>query len=258
MADRVVIEVAIESVDDALAAEAGGADRLELCSALDLGGLTPSLGTYLEVRKAVRLPIWVMIRPRPGDFVYTEAEIRTMARDLELYRDLPSPGPGPAPSNSEAGGHGPDGFVFGVLDEAGRVHPEACRVLRYRTGYRPCAFHRAFDKTPDAAAALDQLIRLGFRRVLTSGGAKTAADGIRSIASLVRQADDRIEVMPCGGVSAADAPRIVAETGCRQVHGSFAETVPEGAGRGTRGYPPRSRTCRPKVAAARAALDAVP
>jgi len=199
-----------------------------------------------------------MIRPRPGDFVYTDAETRAMTRDLELFRDLPHPGHTAPPPQPIAAGQGPDGFVFGVLDADGRVNPEACRVLRYRTGFRPCAFHRAFDKTPDPAAALDLLIRLGFRRVMTSGGARTALEGTRAIADLVRQAADRIEVMPCGGVKAADVVKILDRTGCRQVHGSFAEPVPVGSGRGTRGYPPRSRTSRSEVAAARTAADAPP
>lgn len=239
MTGRVLIEVAVESVEDALAAEAGGADRLELCSALDLGGLTPSLGTYLEVRAASKLPVWVMIRPRPGDFVYSESECRVMARDVATFCD-----------------HDPAGFVFGVLDAEGKVAAETCRQLRYRAGLRPCVFHRAFDRTPDLAASLDRLIQLGFRRVLTSGGAEMAIEGVKHIAAIVRQAAGRIEVLPCGRVRADVAPKIVQRTGCDQLHGSFSEPVPLGDGRGHRGYPKRTRTSAAEVAATRKAIDA--
>lgn len=240
MAEPVIIEVAIESVEDAAAADAGGANRLVLCSALDFGGLTPSFGTFQEVRKATKLPIWVMIRPRAGDFVYSESELKVMTRDMELIRDS-----------------APDGYVFGVLDTEGRINGEQCRLLRYRTGFKPCAFHRAFDKTPNpAAAALDQLIRLGFRRVMTSGGAPTAHEGAKAITDLVRQAAGRIEVIPCGGVNASNAAKLLDETWCTQIHGSFPEPVPEGRSPGVRGYPPRSRTSRAEVAATRAAVDA--
>src|SRR5438105_774571 len=189
---RVLIEVAIESVEDAIAAETGGADRLELCAALDLGGLTPSLGAFLEVRAATKLPVWVMIRPRAGDFVYSDAEVRVMARDLDLFHE-----------------HSPDGFVFGVLGSDGRIDTPRCRSLRSHAADRPCAFHRAFDKTPDGAEAVDELAELGFRRLLTSGGAQTAYEGVRVIGRLLGHAAGRIEVLPCGRVRAADVEHIV-------------------------------------------------
>jgi copper homeostasis protein len=240
---RILIEVAVESVDDAVAAEQGGADRLELCAALDLGGLTPSLGAYLEVRAAARLPVWVMIRPRPGDFVYTEGELRVMTRDIEAFGGV--------------GAGGPDGFVFGVLREDGSVDSDRCGLLRQRAGDRPCAFHRAFDKCPDPHAALDRLVQLGFCRVLTSGREETAAAGARAIASAVRHAAGRIEVLPCGRIRAADVEDVVRLTGCHQVHGSFSEAVPAGKGRGQRGYPVRHRTSRAAVAAARVEADKI-
>ncbi|HUR54075.1 MAG TPA: copper homeostasis protein CutC [Gemmataceae bacterium] len=240
MAERILIEVAIESSADAVRAEAGGADRLYLCSALDLGGMTPSVGAYTEVRRVTKLPVWVAVRPRAGDFVYSESECAQMSKDVEVFCDLKA-----------------DGFVFGVLDEDGRVRDAECRLLRYRAGDTPAAFPRAFDKTPDHAAALETLIQLGFRRVLTSGGELTADAGAKDIAALIRVAAGRIEILPAGGVRATNAEHIVRVSGCDQLHGSFPEPVPEGKKRGNRGYAARSQTCQGEVAAVRSCLDAL-
>lgn len=235
---RILIEVAIETVEDALAAERGGADRLELCAALDLGGLTPSLGAFHEIRDRVSLPICVMIRPRPGDFVYDDADFRVMLRDIAHF--LP---------------HEPAAFVFGLLRPDGRVDDGPCVELVSRAGPVPCVFHRAFDRVPDQAATLATIRDLGFRRVLTSGQAATALEGSPRIATLMRQAAGRIEILPCGKVRAKDVESVVRVTKCNQVHGSFAEPMPLGEGRGYRGYQQRSRTSAEEVAATRAVLD---
>jgi copper homeostasis protein len=232
--------VACESVADAVAAAEGGADRIELCTALDLGGLTPSAGLYHEVWSAVQIPVWVMVRPRPGDFVYSPSEIDVMARDIELFRHAE-----------------PAGFVFGVLEPDGRVHYDACRRLIAACGEVPAVFHRAFDRTPDIAEALVALIHLGFRRILTSGREDTAIEGVRLIKRVRERAGGRIEILPCGKVRAANVEALLQLTGCGQVHGSFAEAVPEGEGTGFRGYVPRVRVSREQVAAARAELDRV-
>jgi copper homeostasis protein CutC len=237
---RVLIEAAVESVEDAVAAEQGGADRLELCAALDLGGLTPSLGAYLEVRSAVRLPVVVMIRPRPGDFVYSAAELRVMARDIDTF--LP---------------HRPDGFVFGTLVADGRIDAAAVgRLVALACGV-PCVFHRAFDRVPQASEAVEQLVAAGFRRVLTSGREATALAGTAEIAKVVRRAAGRIEVLPCGRIRAKDVGEVIRLTGCDQVHGSFAVPARLPDERGHRGYAERSRTSREEVAATRAALDSL-
>ena len=238
MSERITIEVAIESPDDAARAEAGGADRLYLCAGLDLGGLTPSVGGLCEVRKVTTLPVWVAIRPRPGDFVYSEAECAQMLKDIDVLK-----------------GYKPDGFVFGVLADAGRLNVPACRLLRYRSGFAPVAFPRAFDKTPDRRAALDTLIQLGFRRVVTSGGEAAAEAGVKEIAALIRVAAGRIEILPAGGIRSANVEQIVRLSGCNQIHGSFPEPVLEGKARGQRGYPARTRTSLAEVASARAFLD---
>lgn len=234
---RILIEVAVETVADARAADAGGADRLELCAALDLGGLTPSLGAFLEVRAATPLPVVVMVRPRPGDFVTDDDEARVMARDIELFHP-----------------HRPSGFVFGCLNPDGRVNVDHCRRLVEAAAGTPCVFHRAFDRCPKPEAAVDTLCDLGFARLLTSGQEETALQGVMAIAATVAHAAGRIEVLPCGRVRAENAADVVRLTGCDQVHGSFAIPRPAKEGRGFRGYPVPSRTSEEAVAATRAAL----
>jgi copper homeostasis protein len=215
MPTRFRIEVAVETPGDAKAAAAGGADRLELSSALDLGGLTPSVGLFEEVLAVSQLPVFVMIRPRPGDFVYDAAEVRVMARDIEAFRAV-----------------APAGFVFGVLNEDGGVDREACARLQQACGNLPCVFHRAFDRCPQPSEALEDVIYLGFRRVLTSGREPTALAGSTNITKLREAAGGRIEVLPCGQIRAANVETIVRVTGCDQVHASFGEPVPEEPGRG--------------------------
>jgi len=200
----VLLEVPVASVEDALAAQAGGADRLELNAALSLGGLTPSLGTLIEVKAAVALPVLVMIRPRPGGFAYSEADFKVMQRDVDL-----------------ALRHGADGIVFGILTTDGRVDMERCRRMLRQVGDRTPVFHRAFDVTPEPSEALEQLIELGFRRVMTSGQEETAYNGVKLIAELIRQAAGRIEVLPAGGINRFTVADVVARTGCDQLHASL-------------------------------------
>jgi copper homeostasis protein len=198
---RFILEVAVASVEDAQAAEAGGADRLELNAALSLGGLTPSLGTLIEVRQATTLPLMVMVRPRPGGFCYTAAELRVLRRDLDLLLS-----------------HGADGIVFGALDENGRIDRLRCSEVVRQAGDYPVVFHRAFDLTPEPATALEELIDLGACRVMTSGQQPTALAGAACIAALLEQAAGRIEVFPAGGITSGIVAALVRQTGCRQVH----------------------------------------
>jgi copper homeostasis protein len=200
----VLLQVAVASVEDALAAQAGGADRLELNAALALGGLTPSLGLVREVKDAVGLPVLVMIRPRPGGFAYSAADFKVMQRDADLVME-----------------QGADGIVFGILTDQGRVDADHCGRLVRQAGSRQAVFHRAFDVTPDPLAALEQLIDLGFRRLLTSGQEETAYNGADVIAGLIRRAAGRIEVLPAGGINRFTAADIMARTGCDQVHASL-------------------------------------
>jgi|SRR5579883_1061341 len=235
---RHVIEVAIETPADAKTAETGGADRIELSTALDLGGLTPSVGLYEAVREATGLPVFVMLRPRPGDFVYDPGEVRAMARDAEVFRPL-----------------GPAGFVFGILQEDGRIDRAACAHIRELCGGLPCVFHRAFDRCPVPGDALEDVIHLGFTRVLTSGRETTAIAGGGNIAKLRVAAAGRIELLPCGKIRASNIETVAEVTGCTQFHASFGEPVPEASERGRRGYPRRSWVSLSDLTEARRRLD---
>src|SRR5271166_1517162 len=201
---RLLLEIAVASLEDALAAHAGGADRLELNAALALGGLTPSLGTLIEIKDAVPLPIVVMVRPRGGGFAYSAADFRVMERDADL-----------------ALAHGADGIAFGVLHPDGTIDVPRCRELVRRLGDRAAVFHRAFDVTPEPLIVLEQLIDLGVRRVMTSGQEENAYNGAALIAELVRRAAGRIEILPAGGINHFTVADVVARTGCTQVHASL-------------------------------------
>lgn len=197
----VLVEACVDSVESALAAERGGAGRLELCDALFDGGTTPSAGMIAACRERVAIPIFPIIRPRGGGFVYSEAEFDVMRRDIVAARAL-----------------GVDGVVIGVLRPDGTIHDEQTRVLVDAAGDLPVSFHRAFDFTPDLGPALDTLIASGVTRVLSSGGAPTAKEGIPRLASLVRQSQGRIVVMAGGGVREENLQSIVTGSGVREVH----------------------------------------
>ncbi|NLC57092.1 MAG: copper homeostasis protein CutC [Armatimonadetes bacterium] len=198
---RITLEICAGSIDDAIAAEAGGADRVELNSSLMLGGLTPSLGTLVEARRALRIPICCMVRPRGGGFCYTAAEMKTMERDVEL-----------------AVAHGADGVVFGILTGDGRIDAPRTRRLIALAGGREVVFHRAFDVVPDPFAALEQLIDLGVTRILTSGQEATPYNGAALIRRLIERAAGRIEILPGGGIDRFNLADVIARTGCTQIH----------------------------------------
>jgi copper homeostasis protein len=197
---RVTLEIAVSTPDEAVGAARAGADRLELCAALEVGGVTPSLGVFARVRELVAVPVWVLLRPRPGGFRYTRDEVAAMLCDAAAFLAA-----------------GADGLVFGALDEIGNIADETCRrVADFAQGC--VAFHRAFDFTADPRTALDQLTELGFARVLTSGAKPTAAEGTVALAELVSLAAGRIAVMPGGGVRPDNVARLVRATGCAEVH----------------------------------------
>jgi copper homeostasis protein len=197
----VLVEAAVESLDDALAAVAGGADRLELCARLDLGGTTPDVALIERVAREARVPVLAMIRPRGGDFVYSSAEIAGMHDDVE-----------------DALRAGAAGVVLGALDGKGRVDVAATASIVRAAGGTPVTFHRAIDDTPDALEALDVLIELGVARVLTSGGAPTALDGAEVLAMLVQRAGDRLAIVAGGGVRGHNARLVIERTGVSEVH----------------------------------------
>jgi copper homeostasis protein len=203
MSQPVLLEICVASVDDAMAAVAHGADRLEVNSALELGGLTPSAGMFAEIRRRVAVPLIAMVRPRPGGFCYSESDFDVMLNDAV---DLLAAGA--------------DGLAFGVLTASGEVDAQRCRRLRELCGDRAAVFHRAFDVTRDPRAALDALIDLQFTRAMTSGQSETAVQGADLIAELSARAATRIEIMPAAGINASTAGELIARTGCRQIHAS--------------------------------------
>jgi copper homeostasis protein len=205
---RILLETIVSSLDDARAARAGGADRFELCSALALGGLTPSLGTLAAIKAEMSTPVMFMVRPREGGMAYTEGEVAVMERDAELALE-----------------HGADGLVFGFLTAHGEVDVPRCRRFVALLNGRDGTFHRAFDVAADPTRALEQLIDLGIPRVLTSGRAPLAVEGIAEIRRTVQQAAGRIRILPGGGIRAATVMEVVRATGVDQVHLSITRAA---------------------------------
>ena len=197
----VLIEGCVDSVPSAIAAEAGGAGRVELCDNLIEGGTTPSAGTIEECKARLRVPVFVMIRPRGGDFLYTDVEYAIMRRDIVHAKRL-----------------GADGVVLGLLRADGTVDVERTRLLVDAARPLRVTFHRAIDVARDAEEALEALVEMGIDRVLTSGQAPTAVEGAAVIAALVRRAAGRIVVLPACGIDETNAAGLVARTGVREVH----------------------------------------
>lgn len=198
---KIIIEVCCGSVDDALEAAAGGADRIELNSSLFFGGLTPSIGSIIRAKEKLKIPLMVMIRPRGGGFCYTDEEFKVMEYDTELALE-----------------HGADGIVFGILHQDGSIDQKRCQTLVRRIADREAIFHRAFDVCPDPFVAVEQLKELGFKRILTSGQKKTTQEGIPLIKELIKYAAEEIEILPGGGIKTYNVQQIISETGCQQIH----------------------------------------
>jgi copper homeostasis protein len=201
----ILFELIATSLDDCLTAAAHGADRIELCSALALGGLTPSLGLLTAAVAAVPLPIMAMIRPRPGGFAYSDGDFAVMLRDAAL-----------------ALANGAGGIVFGCLDPSGEVDINRTRALVELAGERQTVFSRAFDVVPNPFAALDALMALGVTRVLTSGRQPTALAGAAEIAAYRRYAAGRLAILPGGGITVANASELLRLTGADAVHASLS------------------------------------
>lgn len=197
---RVLLECVVETAAAAEEAERAGADRLELCVRLDLGGITPPDDVIDAVLSRVAIPVFVMVRERGGDFVYTDAEYTRMFRDAARIR--------------ERGAHG---LVFGALRPDRRIDVARTCELVAAAGNLPVTFHRAFDEVEDQSAALEDVVAAGARRVLTSGGAASAIQGAGRLADLVRQAGTRLTILAGGGVRAANAADVIAR-GVHEVH----------------------------------------
>jgi len=198
---HVLIEVCVDSVASAIAAERGGADRLELCSSLIEGGVTPSSGLIENIRAAVSLPVHIMIRPRGGDFCYDSDEFEVMRWDI-----------------MHAKKQGANGVVFGVLIANGQVDCDRTRQLVELSRPLSVTFHRAFDMSADLFRALEDVCTTGVDRLLTSGGKLTALQGSENIAQLVLKVQNRIAVMAGSGIKPHNAAQLVRATGVSEVH----------------------------------------
>jgi copper homeostasis protein len=199
-----VLELCVDSVASALTAEAGGADRIELCAALSEGGLTPSLGLLRNVRSKLNVPVHVMIRPRTGDFIYSDDDFAIMQEDIAL-----------------AAQSGADGVVFGLLTSDGEIDIERTSDLVRLSKPMQVTFHRAMDLTPDPVRAIEAIIQSGADRVLTSGGELNAMLGRVRIQRLVRAARGRIHVMVGGGIRSENLAELVQVTGAKEWHTSL-------------------------------------
>ncbi|MDE3200881.1 MAG: copper homeostasis protein CutC [Acidobacteriota bacterium] len=204
-----MLEICVDSIESAIAAQRGGAQRIELCSALSEGGITPSTGLIALVRKKLRIGINVMIRPRGGDFCYSALEFDLMQQEIELARAA-----------------GANGIVLGILKADGTVDVNRTRKLVKLAAPLPVTFHRAIDVTRNLPAALEAIIDTGVVRVLTSGGAQNVIAGMKMIAKLVAFGGGRISIMPGSGVRPENIVELARTTGAREFHGSAGNWTP--------------------------------
>ena len=209
MTSGYLLEICVESVAAAEAAERGGANRIELCSELRVRGLTPRADLMRDARERVRIPIHAMIRPRDGDFFYSDAEFAAMKRDLEAAKRA-----------------GMDGAVLGIMTRDGRVDVGRTRELVELAHPLPVTFHRAFDECADLMTALEEVIRTRAARILTSGGKQSVAEGLLNLAQLVKAARGRIVIVPGGGVRSDNVARIVRETTAPEFHSALSGVFP--------------------------------
>lgn len=203
MKKLMTLEVCCGDLQSVRAAKEGEAQRVELCQALEVDGLTPSKET-MEEAISLGIPVQVLIRPRKGDFVYNEAEVQLMLRDIRLAKQL-----------------GANGVVIGALKPDGSIDEETVRRLVGKAEGLSVTFHRAFDVCREPLEALEKIIALGCHRLLTSGQAPTAEQGIPLIKKLVEQSAGRLIIMPGAGVNPQNALRILSETGAHEIHGSL-------------------------------------
>lgn len=203
MSEKVKLETAVESVDGAMIAQQNGADRLELCSALELGGLTPSVGLMQAIKKHISIPVFALIRPRSGDFLYSESEFETIVDDV-----------------LEAKKQGLEGVVVGFLNSDGTIDVDKTKTVCQLAHPMVVTFHRAFDVCSDPTEALEQIIEAGCQRILTSGQQQVAIEGSSLIRDLAEKAQGRIILMAGSGVRANNVKEILEKTGVMEVHTS--------------------------------------
>lgn len=203
--NNIIIEICCGSTEDAISAWKGGAKRVELNSNLFHGGLTPTLGSLVAVKKhCPDLKVMCMSRPREGGFCYTDLEFETMLEDARLMLS-----------------HGADGIVFGILNPDGTIDKERCKKMMEVIGDKESVFHRAIDVVPDWKETLDILIELGVKRVLTSGQKPSVPEGIKTIKAMIEYSNGRIEILPGAGITSDNADWVVRETGTNQMHAAI-------------------------------------
>jgi copper homeostasis protein len=208
-----LLEISVETVEGALAAERGGAHRVELCADLRAGGLTPTEEVMRSAREACRLPIFAMIRPRGGDFVYSDLEFERMHFEIETAKRT-----------------GMHGVVFGLLKKDRSVDVERTAELVELARPLQVTFHRAFDECADLVKSLEEVITTGADRILTSGGAATAAEGADMLAKLVGASRGRIVILPGGGINAGNIQGFAKRSGAREVHSGLGSVLAYGQG----------------------------
>ena len=202
--NRVLLEICVTSLDYAIAAQRAGANRIELCSDLDCGGVTPSTRLMETAREQLRIPIHVLIRPRRGDFVYSAREFSTMRKAIQNARDRKM-----------------DGIVLGILGRNSQIDVIRTRQLVELAHPLPVTFHRAFDETHSWRDSLEAVIQTGAKRLLTSGGRPKATEGLSILTRLAKEAGDRLSVMPAGGITPLNVLRVIRATSAREVHASL-------------------------------------
>lgn len=215
MRNHLVLEICVESVNHAVAAERGGAQRIELCTDLASGGITPSAELMQTARRLVQIPIHVLIRPRAGNFYYSDDELEIMGNNIRAARQF-----------------GMDGVVLGVLKKNARVDIERTKALVKLAHPLSVTFHRAFDASKNLDTSLEDVIQTGASRILTSAGQPRATDGLSTLARLVQSARDRTSIMPCGGINSDNVLHIVRATSAQEVHTSAGTSSPNSTGNG--------------------------
>jgi len=201
LGDELLVEVCVDSLESALAAERGGAQRVELCSSLLEGGITPSAGLIATARQKISIALHVMIRPRGGDFYYSDDEFAAMQRDVLMAKQLAA-----------------DGVVLGMLDLDGKVDITRTRQLVDLARPLRVTFHRAFDMSADLRQSVEHIVETGADCILTSGGAPTALEGAATLHGLAEAAGERVIIMACGGIDDQNIRTIVIKTGVREIH----------------------------------------
>jgi copper homeostasis protein len=213
MQNRHILEISVESVDAATAAERGGADRIEICGDLSVGGVTPAANLMMGTRANVQVPIFAMIRPRGGDFLYSKEEFAEMRQSIQRTKQFQM-----------------DGVILGILTADFRIDVERTQELVALAAPMEVTFHRAFDECWDLRQGIENVIKTGATRLLTSGGKRTAPEALGVLEELIRIAGERLIVMPGSGLHAGNIRETVAQTGAREFHAGLSSVVADVVG----------------------------